>query len=176
RSTFPYRPRFSGSSMWLSANLILDEPPLMVRMLGLAGFMGVFDSGPQSQRSQFCGSGFVICVKNASNPQTLRYLDEHRSIFNIDHLPGWHLGNVQRQPKDVRVRLAEVDKARGNKSIHKPVQFELSNPIRIQFTRFVADHNDLQSILCLELADQLDHPGIRFRLREHEAPELRACE
>src|ERR1039458_6140326 len=31
RSTFPYSPRFSGSPVWYSANLMLDEPPLMVR-------------------------------------------------------------------------------------------------------------------------------------------------
>ena len=30
---------FSGSPTWYSANLMLDEPPLIVRMHGLAGFM-----------------------------------------------------------------------------------------------------------------------------------------
>jgi hypothetical protein len=64
-------------------------------------------------------------VKNASNPQTFRDLDEHRGVFDIDDLPGWRLGDVQRKPKDVRVGLAEVDEAGGNKGIHKPVQLEL---------------------------------------------------
>jgi hypothetical protein len=32
--TFPSSPRFSGSPTWYSANLMLDEPPLIVRMLG----------------------------------------------------------------------------------------------------------------------------------------------
>jgi hypothetical protein len=50
----------------------------------------------------------VIGVKNASNAQTFRDLDEHRGVFDIDDLPGWGLGDVQRQPKDVRVGLAET--------------------------------------------------------------------
>jgi hypothetical protein len=97
----------------------------------------------QSKRSQFCARGPVIRVKNASNPQTLRNLDEHRGVFDIDYLPDWRLGDVKHKPKDVRVGLANVDEAGGNKRIHKPVQLELSNPIRIQFAPFVADHDDL---------------------------------
>jgi hypothetical protein len=47
---------------------LLDEPPLIVRMRGSAGFMG----GPfvilQSERSQLRARTPVIRVKNASNP------------------------------------------------------------------------------------------------------------
>jgi hypothetical protein len=85
----------------------------------------------QSERSQFCARGSVIHVKNASNPQTFRDPDEHRGIFDIDHLPRWRLGDVQRKPKDVRVGLANVDEAGGNKRIHKPVELELLNPVSI---------------------------------------------
>jgi hypothetical protein len=127
---------------------------------------------PQSERSQFRARGFVIRVKNASNPQTFRDLDEHRGVFDIDHLPGWRLGNVQRKPKDVRIGFADVDEAGGNKRIHKPVQLELPNPIRIQLARFVADRGDFQSIPCLKPANQLDHFGIWLRLGEHEFPKL----
>ena len=119
---------------------------LIVRMRGLAGFINGTFVILQSERSQFRARGPVIRVKNASNPQTFRDLDEHRGVFDIDHLPGWRLGDVQRKPKDVRVGLADVDEAGGNKRIHKPVQLELSNPIRIQFPRFVADHGDLQPV------------------------------
>jgi hypothetical protein len=86
-------------------------------------------------------------VKDAANPQTLRDLDEHPSVFDIDDPLGWHLGDVQRQPKDVRVGLAQVDEAVGNKKICQPVQFEFLNPLRIQFARFVADHGNLQAML-----------------------------
>jgi hypothetical protein len=48
----------------------------------------------QSQQSQFRARGPVIRVENASNPQTFRDLDEHRGVFDIDHLPGWRLGDV----------------------------------------------------------------------------------
>ena len=129
---------------------MLDEPPLIVRMRGLAGFMNDSFVNLQSERSQFRACGPVIRVKDASNPQTFRDLYEHRSVFDIDYLPGWYLGDIQRKPKDVRVGLADVDEAGGNKGIHEPIKLELSNPVRIQIPRFVADHDDLQSIPCLE--------------------------
>jgi len=47
------------------------------------------------------------------------------------------LGDVQGNSKDVRVGLAEVDKA-GDERIHKPVKLEPSNPISIQFVCFLA--------------------------------------
>jgi len=104
---------------------------------------------PQSERSQFRARGPVIRVKNASNPQTFRDLDEHRGVFDIDYLPGRRLSDVQRKPKDLGIGLADVNEAGGNKRIHKLVQLELSNPIRIQFARFVADHDDFQPMLNL---------------------------
>ena len=151
---------------------MLDEPPLMVRMRGLAGFMDDFFVIRQSERSQFRARGPVIRVKNASNTQAFRDPDEHRGVFDIDYLSGWRLGGVQRKPKDVHIGLPNVDEAGGNKRIHKTIQLELSNPIRIQFAPFVADHDNLQSLLCLEFANYLDHLGIWFRLGEHEFPKL----
>jgi hypothetical protein len=72
-------------------------------------------------------------VNNASNPQAVSDLSEHRAVFDVEDLPGLHLGNVQRQPKELRVGFADVDKARENKEVHKPVQPELANPIRVEF-------------------------------------------
>src|SRR5664280_1761093 len=93
---------------------MLDEPPLMVRMCGLAGFMDDSFANLQSQRSQFRTRGPVIRVKNASNPQTFRDLDEHWGVFDINHLSGWHLGDVRRKPKEIPP-VAEQDAA----DIHK---------------------------------------------------------
>src|SRR5664280_419006 len=107
-------------------------------------------------------------MKNASNPQTFCDLNEHLGVFDIDYLRGFRLSDIQSKPKNVRVGLAEVDEAGRNKRIHKPVQLEFSNPIRIQFPCFVADHDNLQSILCFKAADQLDHFGIWLRLGEHK--------
>jgi hypothetical protein len=50
-------------------------------------------------------------VTDAANPQTFRDLDEQRLVIDIDDLLGWHLGDVQRKAKDVRVGFAKVDKA-----------------------------------------------------------------
>jgi hypothetical protein len=59
-------------------------------------------------------------VKDAANPQTLRDLDEHPGVFDIDDLPGWHLGDVQRQPKDVHVGFTEMNEAGGDKKVYQP--------------------------------------------------------
>jgi hypothetical protein len=85
----------------------------------------------QSERSQLGAGGLVICMKNASNPQTFRDLNEDRSVFDIDDVLRRRVGDVQRQSKDVRVGLADVNKAGGNKRVHKPVELKLPNPIRI---------------------------------------------
>jgi hypothetical protein len=71
----------------------------------------------QSERSQCLARGLVIRVTNTLNSQTFRDLDEQRLVIDIDDLLGWHLGDVQRKAKDVRVGFAEVDKAGGNKEI-----------------------------------------------------------
>ena len=125
----------------------------------LAGFMDDSFVILQSERSQFRARGLVIRMKNAANSETFCDLDEHRSVFDIDYLPGRHLGDVQRNPEYVHVGLSEMDEAGGNEKIYKPIQLELSNSVGIQFPPFVADHGDLKPILYLELADQLDHLG-----------------
>jgi hypothetical protein len=92
-------------------------------------------------------------MQDASNPQTFRDLDEHRGIFDIDYLPGRRLREVQRKPKDVRVWLASLDEAGGDKEIHEFAQLELVNPIIIHYAGFVADNGDPQPVLDLELRD-----------------------
>src|ERR1035441_7623775 len=59
RSTVPYSFLFSGSRAGYTANLMLEEPPLIVRMHGSAGFMlGSFVR--QSERTEFRAGGPVI--------------------------------------------------------------------------------------------------------------------
>jgi hypothetical protein len=53
-------------------NLMLEEPPLIVRILGLAGFMDDSFVILQSEWCDFRACGPVILGKNASNPQTSR--------------------------------------------------------------------------------------------------------
>ena len=36
---------------------------------------------------------------------------EHRRVIDKEHMPGRHLGDVQRQAEDIRVGLAEMDVA-----------------------------------------------------------------
>ena len=62
RSIPPSRIRRSESPASNSANLMLDEPPLIVRMLEVAGFMNDSFAIIQSERSQFRARGLVIRV------------------------------------------------------------------------------------------------------------------
>jgi hypothetical protein len=106
-------------------------------------------------------------VTNTSNSQAFRDSDEHREVLNIDNLIGRNLRDIERNSKDVRVGLSQVDETGGNEKIHEPIKLELSNSVRIQFPCFVADHDNFQSIPCLKPTDQLDHLGIWLRLGEH---------
>ncbi len=115
-------------------------------------------------------------MKNASNSQTFRDLNEHRRVFDVQYAAGWRLSDVQREPKHFHVGLARMDEAGGNEGIHESVQLELVNPIRVHFSRFVADDGDPQRVARLQIANHLDHLDVRFRLREHEEPKLRPGE
>jgi hypothetical protein len=84
----------------------------------------------QSERRQFRARGGVIRVKNASNSQTFRDLNEHRGVFDADYVPGWRLSDVQRKLKDVRIGLARVNEAGGNKGILAPYNPRLDGPQR----------------------------------------------
>src|ERR1035437_9101642 len=127
----------------------------------------------QSEQSQFRARGTVIRVKNTSDSQAFRDLDEHRGVFDIEYLFDRNLRAIERHTKDVRVRLSQADKAGGNEKIHELIKLELSNPILIQSAPFVADHDNLQFIACLKPAGQRDHFRIWLRLGEHEFPKLR---
>ena len=62
RSIPPSRIRRSESPASNSANLMLDEPPLIVRMLELAGFINDSLIITQSEQSRFRTGGLVIRV------------------------------------------------------------------------------------------------------------------
>jgi hypothetical protein len=49
---------------------VLGEPPLIVRMRGLAGSIANFLVMLQAERGQLCARGRVIRVTDAANPQT----------------------------------------------------------------------------------------------------------
>ena len=96
---------------------MLEEPQLIVGILGLACFIaGVFVI-MQAEQSQLCTRGRVFRVDNATNSQILCDLCKHQCVFNKDDLFGGHLGDIQRKPKDINIRLAEMDEAGGNKKI-----------------------------------------------------------
>ena len=61
----------------------------------------------------------MIGVKKTANPKTCCDLNGIRGVFDKDYLLGQHLGDVQRESNDVRVKL------------------QLANLIHIQFMLFV---------------------------------------
>src|SRR5581483_3296344 len=109
-------------------------------MIGLVSQTFFFQfNNLQSKRGKFGACGFVVCVMNAVDSQTLRDLDKHGTVVNINHLTDRHLGDVQRHPKNILVRFAKVDETRGNKKIYKAVELESLDAMRVQLTSFVAD-------------------------------------
>ena len=63
-------------------------------------------------------------MEDPANPKAFRDLDEHGSIIDVDHLSSRHLGDVQRNAKDVRVGLAEVDETGRNEEVDELIQLE----------------------------------------------------
>jgi hypothetical protein len=96
---------------------MLDEPPLMVTMRALAGFMKDSAAMSQSERGEPRACGLVIRMKNASNYQIFLDLDKHRGVFDIGYQPGWPVRSVQRKPKDVGIGSAKVNEAGENEGI-----------------------------------------------------------
>ena len=62
--------------------------------------MAPCDIRQSKKRSQLRAPELEIRMKNTSHPQIFRDLNEHRAVFDLDHLSGLHLGDVQREPKD----------------------------------------------------------------------------
>jgi len=87
---------------------------------------------------------------NASDPQRLRDLDEHRPVFDVDNLPGRDLSDVQRHPINILIGLAKVDEAGGDEEVHKAVQLELP--------RLVGVEGEVMAIFHL-IQIQIERPG-----------------
>ena len=99
---------------------MLDDPPLIVSILGTRGLTFGSNVILQSHRGQFCAGGLVVCVQNTPNAQTFRDFHKEGRVFDIHDLPYRHLSNVQSQPEDLDVWLSGVNIARRNECIYKP--------------------------------------------------------
>lgn len=91
------------------------------------------------------------------NSQSFRYLNEHRSIVDEDYLRGLNLSYVQSKSENIHVGLADVYEARGYETVYQPIQFELLNPMSIEFAPFIADDDDLHAQSVSKLRNQIDH-------------------
>ena len=86
RSIPPSTIRRSESPASKIANLMLDEPPLIVRMRWVSGFHGRPHRNSAIRMKPISPRGFVIRVNDAANPQFLGDVNEHRRVRDIDHL------------------------------------------------------------------------------------------
>src|SRR5664280_3300900 len=86
---------------------------------------------------------------DAVDAEAIRGFDEHGNIVDVHDALRRDLGDVQREPEDVRVGLADVDEAGRDEEVYKSGKVERSNTIRIQLARFVADDDDLQPVWTL---------------------------
>jgi hypothetical protein len=111
-------------------------------------------------------------VKNAANPQVFRDLDKHRRVIDEDGLRCLRLGEVKGKPKYPNVRLAHVNESGRDERVHKLVELERADAVRIHFTRLIADDNNLEAMPGFEFRDRLDHPWVWLRLGKHEVAKL----
>jgi len=95
----------------------------MVRICESPGFIDD-PSQAANRRSQFAAVDYNLCAECSGFPSSPR-LNESMRVFDVNNL-GLAL-RIHGQSENVRVGLAEVDKARRNKRIHKPIQLELPN-------------------------------------------------
>jgi hypothetical protein len=98
------------------------------------------------ERGELGEGGLVIDMEYASNAQPFRDRNEHRCVVDEDGPSRWRLGNVESKPKDLNVRLAQVNETGRDERIDKPVELKGANAVCINLARLIADHNDFEVV------------------------------
>jgi hypothetical protein len=111
---------------------------------------------------------------NASHPQALRNLDEHRGVVDEDSALRGCLGKVKGEPEDLNIWLPHSNETGRDECVHQLVELEGPNAMGIDLARLVADHYNLQTVLRPELGYQAKHLWKRLRLSKHEIAKLAA--
>ncbi len=106
----------------------------------------------------------------------IRDLDEHRAVLDVRDVLRRNLRHVESEAEDIPVGLAKFDKARDDEEIDELGQIELADAVLGQLASFVADGRDLEAVADCEVADHVDHIGIRLGLVEHELSKVLAGE
>jgi hypothetical protein len=109
---------------------------------------------------------------NASHPQALRNLNEHRGVVDEDSALWGGLGKVKGEPEDLNIWLPHSNETGRDECVHQLVEPEGANAMGIDLARLIADHDNLQAVLSLELGNQAKHLGIWLRLGKHEIAKL----
>jgi len=78
-------------------------------------------------------------MKNASHPQALCDLREHRRVVDEDRVRWGGLGKVKSEPEDLDVELSHSNKTRRDECVHKPVEPEGANAAGIDLARLITN-------------------------------------
>jgi hypothetical protein len=111
---------------------------------------------------------------NASHPQALRNLNEHRGVVDEDSALWGGLGKVKSEPEDLNIWLPHSNETGRDECVRQLVELEGPNAMGIDLARLVADHYNLQTVLRPELGYQAKHLWKRLRLSKHEIAKLAA--
>src|SRR5262249_23310262 len=111
-------------------------------------------------------------MMEAMQVQPFGDLHKHGSILKINDSFGWNLGDIQRNPVNVRVGLPKMEKTRHDKEIHEGSQAKLLNTIADQFPPLVTDHDNFELILLLEGLNICHHRQVRLGLGKHVGSEF----
>ncbi len=109
---------------------------------------------------------------NASHPQALRNLNEHRGVVDEDSALWGGLGKVKSEPEDLNVGFPHSNETGRDECVHKPVEPEGANAMGIHLARLITNDDNLQAVLRLELGDEAKHLWIWLRLGKHEVAKL----
>src|ERR1700733_2172415 len=105
---------------------------------------------------------------NPMETERFSNLDKHWPIFDIGNVSALNLRHIQRQLINLYIRFTEMNKAGGDKKIHKPVELECLDAMQRQLASLVTDHGHFEFIFRFDLADEINHPRQWFRPRKHE--------
>jgi hypothetical protein len=95
-------------------------------------------------------------VHDPPQPEVLGDLDKHCPIIDIDDVPSRQLGDIEGQPIDIHIGLADVDVARTDEEVDQSMQVEASDSVFHQLSAFVAHGGDGEVVLPLHFEEEVD--------------------
>ena len=111
-------------------------------------------------------------MKNALHSYALADLNEHLGVVDEEH-PSWdRLCEIKSEPKNLGIRFPHSNETGGYERIRKLVELEGTNAVRIDLARFIANDDNLQTVLQFKFGNEPKHLWKGLGLSKHEIAKL----